>query len=70
MTEMRRDMPEIRDEIERWFAEETTIMREMSLQCMSTGEGRHLSVRHELLFPDLVLVQMVDTAEPCGRRTR
>ena len=61
--EMYRDMPEIRDEIERCFAKKTTLEREMSYEYMSTGESRHLAVKYAFVPPNLVLVHTEDITE-------
>jgi len=58
--EMYRDMPEIRAEIERCFAEKTTIKREMPYQYRSIGESKHLAVKYAFVHPDLVLVHTED----------
>jgi len=58
--EMYRDMPEIRAEIERCFAEKTTIKREMPYQYRSIGESKHLALKYAFVHPDLVLVHTED----------
>ena len=62
-TEMYRDMPEIRDEIERCFAEKTTIEREMPYEYISTGESKYLAVKYAFVPPDLVLVHTEDITQ-------
>jgi len=61
--EMYQDMPEILDEIERCFAEKTTIEQEMAYQYKSTGESKHLAVKYAFVSPDLVLVHTEDITE-------
>ncbi len=63
-TEMYRDMPDIRDEIERCLAEKTTIEREMPYHyTTTTGESKHLAVKYAFVPPDLVLVHTEDITE-------
>jgi len=59
-TEMYRDRPEIREEIERCFAEKTVIEREMVYHYTTTGESKHLAVKYAFVPPDLVLVHTED----------
>jgi len=59
-TEMYRDRPEIRDELERCFAAKTTIEREMPYHYTTTGESKHLVVKYAFVPPDLVLVHTED----------
>jgi len=63
LREMYRDTPEIREEIERCFAEQTTIEREMPYRFRSSGEERHLAVKYAFVPPDLVLVHTEDITE-------
>ena len=63
LAEMYRDMPEIREEIWRCLAEQTTIEREMPYPFQSTGESRHLAVKYAFVPPDLVLVHTEDVTE-------
>jgi hypothetical protein len=62
-TEMYRDMPEIRDEMERCFAEKTAIEREMPYEYISTGESKYLAVKYAFVPPDLVLVHTEDITQ-------
>ncbi|MBN2003281.1 MAG: GAF domain-containing protein [Anaerolineae bacterium] len=63
LREMYRDTPEIREEIERCFAERTTIEREMRYRFRSTGEERHLAVKYAFVPPDRVLIHTEDITE-------
>jgi len=63
VSEMYRDMPEIRNEIKRCFDEKTTIEREMSYWYKSTGEHKYLAVKYAFVPPDLVLVHTEDITE-------
>ena len=63
LAEMYPDTPEIREEIERCFAEQTTIEREMPYRFRSTGESKHLAVKYAFVPPDLVRVHTEDITE-------
>jgi len=62
-SEMYRDMPKIREELLRCFAEKTSIQREMPYQFEVTGESRYLAVKYVFVPPDLVLAHTEDITE-------
>ncbi|MFZ5917277.1 MAG: hypothetical protein ACOYZ7_10110 [Chloroflexota bacterium] len=63
LTDMYRDTPEIREEIERCFAERISIEREMPYRFRSTGESKVLAVKYAFVPPDLVLIHTEDITE-------
>jgi PAS domain S-box-containing protein len=58
--EMYEDQPEIWEEMEKCFKDQTTVEREMLYRYRTTGESRYLAVKYAFVPPDLVLVHTDD----------
>ena len=63
LNEMYKDMPEIINDLEECFRQQSSFSREMGYYLKSTGEDKYLNVKYSFVPPDLIVVYTEDISE-------